>query len=417
MANTIQNIYKWLFDVPATVKAERPLIKYTSWGDFWNIDNGADIADTPSGWLQAVTHNVWAANCVKARASAIAQTDLKLWRGAGDDRIEIESHPALDLLKRINPNFDQRSFMRQVERQLSIHGRCVVQKVAGLFGVGELYILPCDKIEVVSSDTQLIAGYRWLPTREIIPAEKIIDFWYPSDRGNATAQSPTQTALNAINRYNKADIAQEAIDTRGGQGGGIVTYDATVLPIDQQRMSQMWDVKRRNPQNAGLDLHMPAGTDYKTGVLTAQQQQREERMYRLAKEICAAYNVPPAIAGDYSDASVLANADAQTRAFWELFAIDELQMIAEVLTNQLLPAFKNTNEMYFEHDLTNVIALHESQDAIAARAINLMRGGVIVQNEAREMIGLDAIELQPVEINEIPNADAGAAKSRRVYYR
>ena len=366
------------------------------WANVWNTtdDSGlTEYGNSPEGRIGAVKSNVWAYNCVKARMAAIAQAPMKLYTGQGDDKEEINEHPVLDLLDIVNPlNLNARSFRRGIEQQLCLHGRCLIQKVRGTSGVSELYILPMNYIEVVPDPTLWIAGYRWLPTNTLIPRNDVIDIYYPSMDGSVEADSPTATALGAINRYNLADSAQSSIDKRGGQKGGMVIHPEDEILVDFERTRMEWDRFRKNPNNAGRDMHVPYGTDYRADAFSAAEMQREQRNIRIAKEIMAGYSTPPAMAGDFSDASVLANAAIQMRTFWESFAIDECSFIAEELTYALLHAEYGDTELYFEHDLSNIAAMREDADSRVQRAIALNASNLASVNEAREIVGLDASE-------------------------
>ena len=375
--------------------AAKALDRPSWWSNVWQTDtevaDGKTYGNSPAGRVMAVESNVWAYNCVKARMSAIAQAPMKLYRGEGDEREEIDVHPVLDLLEKVNPlNLNARSFRRGIEMQLSLHGRCLIQKVRGASGVSELYILPMNYVEIVPDPKLWIAGFRWLPTNAFISRTDVIDISYPALDGSVEADSPTAVALEAINRYNLADEAQASIDRRGGQKGGMVIHPQGTIAADFERIRQSWDRWRRNPDNAGRDMHVSAGFDYRADAFSAAEMQREERNQRIAKEIMAAYSVPPANAGDFSDASVLANASVQKQNFWELFAIDELGLIAEELTYSLLRAeYPGSDDLYFDHDLSLIDALKENTDSRVQRAIALNASNLASVNEAREMAGMD----------------------------
>lgn len=400
-------------DAPAAKALARP----SWWGDVWGgsvYTDGAIYGDNEQGWLEAVKSNVWAYNCVKARMSAVAQAPMKLYRGKGKDRQEVDNHPVLDVLAAVNPvNLNARSFRRQMEQQLSIFGRCIIHKVRGA-SLRELYILPKPLVEVVFDEREWIGGYQWLPTGEVIPRADIVDIFYPTAQGDPTlADSPTQTALNAINRYNLADTAQASIDKRGGQKGGLVVHPEDEIGEDFARIADEWDRRRGDPAKAGKDMHVPHGTTYIGDAFSGSEMQREERNKRLAKEIMAAYGVPPAAAGDYSDASVLANAATQMRTFWEMFAADELTMIAEELTHSLLWAeYPDAAKagLYFEHDLDEIPAMREDSDARANRAVILLQGGIVSINEARELTGYDSVDDPKADAVLMVQEDAPAAE-------
>lgn len=381
-------------DEPDAVKAlERP----TWWSNVWNTEGegGKDeYGNSPSGRIGAVESNVWAYNCVKARMAAVAQAPMKLYRSVGEEKEEITEHPVLDLLSKVNPlNLNALSFRRGIEQQLSLHGRCLIQKVKGTGGVQELYILPMNYVEIVPDMRMWISGFRWLPTNDFIPRADVIDISYPALDGSVEADSPTAVALDAINRYNLADKAQASIDRRGGQKGGMVIHPQGTIAADFERIRMAWDRWRKNPENAGRDMHVSSGFEYVADAFSAVEMQREERLMRIANEIMAPYGVPPAIAGDYKDASRLANADAQRKNFWESFAVDELKLIEEELTFSLLHAeYPGSEDLYFEHDLSDIAALREDADSRVNRAIALTAANLASVNEARNLVGLDMSE-------------------------
>ena len=378
--------------------AAKALTRPSWWSNVWQTDtevgDGKEYGNSPAGRVMAVESNVWAYNCVKARMAAVAQAPMKLYRGYGTDKQEIESHPVLDLLTTVNPiNLNKRSFRRGIEQQLALHGRCLIQKVKVGNRVSELYILPMNYVEIEPDPAMWIRGFRWLPTNTLIPRADVIDISYPALDGSVEADSPTGVALDAINRYNIADEAQASIDRRGGQKGGMVIHPPGTIASDFERIRMTWDKWRKNPENAGRDMHVSSGFDYRADAFSATEMQREERLMRIANEIMAGYSVPPAVAGDYSDASKLANAAVQKASFWDQWAIDELMFIAEEMTYSLLHSdFPGTEDMYFEHDLSNIAALKEDADSRVQRAIALNAANLASVNEAREMSGLDRSE-------------------------
>ena len=394
-----------LFKDDTAVKAQPPISQMRGWGAFFGDIGGlgatqSNHSDNPAGWLLAAHYNVWARNCIRARAAAIAQTPLKLyqWDDDGDEE-EVESHAILDLLETVNPiNSNRISFKRSIATQLAIHGDCIVKKVRGASGqVNELYVLPRQVCYPWPSFEKYIDFYEWQVTGEHIQPDDVIRFWYPDPAGSIYAESPTSTALRYINAYNVSDMAAEAIDKRGGQGGGIVAYDSLLLGSDWDRVRREWDTKYADPRNAGMDKHMPPGTTYQSGALTAQQMERENRITRLAKSIMGCYGVPPANAGDYSDASVLANAAQQDKNFWQGYAIDEQDFIAEALNNDLLwKEYPGSYEqgLFLKFDRSQVSALNEDQDMKVNRAIVAFQGGLTSLNEARNIAGLEDIDAE-----------------------
>lgn len=361
--------------------------------------------DNPLGWMMAARYNVWAGNCINARANTIASVPLKLYQKSDDpenvDPEEIKDHPVSKLLQRVHPTEGIRMFYRQGGRQLGIHGEWYLLKVRGLDGKpAELHRLPAQWVfPQIASDQKSVIAYQYLGSMAYYPSD-IIRVYYPREDYPIYALSPTQTALFSANSYNMADIEQQFRDKRGGQGGGIVSVDGSSAK-DWSRIKAEWDSMRSDPRNAGRDAFLPPGATYMSGALSAREQQKEERSGRLAKEIMAAYAVPPSLAGDYSDASVLANASQQSTNFWQTWAIPELEFIAENLTIQLLWAeWPETRDLdyFLGFDLSGIPALQPDrlQEAQVEEVYSRIAGQRITDtlatiNEGREYIGLEEV--------------------------
>jgi 2'-5' RNA ligase len=223
--------------------------------------------------------------------------------------------------------------------------------------------------------------------------------------------------VGAITRYALADRAQAAIDQRGGQGGGIVFYPDNMDDLEFNAAKDNWENIRSNPANAGRDIHVTSALKYESGALTARDQQREERAMRLINEIVAAYQCTPIKAGDYSDASKLANAAVQSREFAEEWGVEELEFIEEAFNNELLwkhwPDARDAG-LHLAHDLSEIPALREDEQEKAAvkqvkvQAISVARAAMLVSlNEARSYIDMPRINDPRADQVEFAAPDAG----------
>ena len=372
--------------------------------------SGTDISERPFtyadnaiGWMMAARFNVWCANCIKARANVMAAAPIRLYKKSSDvenvDPEIVNDHPVLKLLERVNPKEGSKTFYKRGARQMAIHGEWYILKVRKLNGEPtELHRLPAQwTYPHVSIDMTHIDYYQYQGQVMYAP-EDIVRVFYPREDYPVYAASPTQTALFAANGYNMADLEAQYRDRRGGQGGGIISVDGAGAK-DWSRIKAEWDSQRSDIRNSGRDAFLPPGATYASGVLSAQEQQREQRSTRLAKEIMAAYSVPPSLAGDYSDASVLANAAQQSTNFWQSWALPELDEVAEALNVQLLwPDWPDSREagLYLAFDTNEIKALQpdrlievqvdEARSRIAGQRVT---DALSTINEAREYINLD----------------------------
>lgn len=389
-----------------------PAVKAMSWGQMWmsGIETYARpyvYSDDASGWMLAAKYNVWAANCIDAREKGVASVGFEVKRAtkgeAQDGEDETVAHPVIDLINRANMKLlkTETSFKGASARQLALFGDLYILKVRGGGDkLAEMFILPAHLTRLERDRaTGYAIGYTY--NGILYPLEDVVRVYYPADDDPWIARSPTSTAIASINRYNLADMAQEWIDRRGGRGGGILSFDASYLNQDVGEFMRQWDAMASDPRNAGRDAALPSGATFASGVLTAMQMQREERNRRLKQEIFAAYHVPPAKAGDYSDASVLANADQQDRHFAVHYQVPELDMLTEYLTVDLLwtewPETKDQG-LYIAPCYDDIPALGEDEKLRgeiemqkAERMIGMLQGGVMTLNEVREAMELETI--------------------------
>lgn len=364
--------------------------------------------NTPSDWMEAAQYFVWASNCVLARANAIASVPLKLYKRSADpeqtDPVEQTKHPIIELLRQVNTlTLDEASFKREGERNLSAHGEWITAVSADSRGKPvELHILQPAAITI---NRDPISNYPESYTyggRVTYAPDQLIRIYYPRLDDPILAHSPTAIAVAAINRYITADRAAETIDKAGGMTRGILGADFSQIATDQERFVAEWNAKKINPARQHEDMFLPQGMKRESGVLSAQEQQREARMERLKKEIFAAYSTPPSKAGDYSDASVLANADQQDENFWMGFGVPETSLIAEGLNTQLLWRYwpeSREQGLFLAFDLSSVRALQESKletaqlEALWAEVAGSRYAAMVTTlNEAREYLGLKSIE-------------------------
>lgn len=394
----------------SAVKAGPPTLQ-SGWGRSWGIlgtGNDGAYSNTPSDWMSAAQYFVWVANCVAARANAISSVPLKLYQRSTDpdqtDPVEQTDHPVITLLRQVNEiSLDEASFKREGERSLCVHGEWVTSVSTDSDGKPtELYVLQPAAITINRDPVSNYPESYNYGGRVTFAPDQLIRIYYPRLDDPVMAQSPTATAIAAVNRYTLADQAAETIDKAGGMTRGILGTDFTMMDTDPERFVAEWNSKKINPARQHEDMFLPQGMKRESGVLSAQEQEREARMDRLKKEVFAAFSVPPAMAGDYSDASVLANADQQERNFWAMFGLSELGLISEGLNTQLLwrywPEAREAG-LYLAFDTSGVAALQENRletaqlEALWAEVAGSRYAAMVsTLNEAREYLGLKPIE-------------------------
>jgi hypothetical protein len=115
-------------------------------------------------------------------------------------------------------------------------------------------------------------------------------------------------------------------------------------------------------------------------------------------DICAAFRTPPGVAGDYGDASRIANLGGMHRLFAEICVRPELTLIEDALNWQLLWAedwgmglgWEREHQLFLAHDLAGISMFREDETSRSARAATAFSSGA-KWDEVRAMHGLDPV--------------------------
>lgn len=384
---------------------------------FMGINQGAGrLANTPLGRIEIANSAIWVHSCIQARANSLRNVPLKLKRAVENGVDEtVDDHPILELLATVNPYSDSESSLRvNIEQSLSIHGRYQILKVRNDAGiVRELYGLPTqfcipmpDPVKFIRSFRYRVGGFQ----TEYSPKD-IVYFRYPPYDGGIDGLGPLQVAVETT----KADIniarAQNSISENGARPSMMVTLANQLDDEDYERLMDQLVRNYAGVANAGKIMLLDNASEAKATPyqLTPREMEWVREHSAHAKDICAAFQVPPVVAGDYAESSVLANAGAAHRFFWELWVLPELELWEDTLNWQLLWAedwghgvgWEAKQGLYLKHDVSNVAALREDENSRSTRATQLFTSGATI-NQTLEMRGLPPIKDQRGDVILVP---------------
>ena len=92
--------------------------------------------------------------------------------------------------------------------------------------------------------------------------------------------------------------------------------------------------------------------------------------------------------GSGLERSTYSNYEFAQQAAWEDGMIPTLRVIADTLTQNLLPDFGDTGG-YIAYNYDNVRALADDYDAMAVRAERLFKAGIIDRAQSKRMVGIE----------------------------
>jgi len=337
-----------------------------------------------SNYLRAYQTSLWVNACTVAIADACSAVPLKLRRR--DTSEDIDKHDILNLLQRVNDTEDWPWFIGALVSYRQLAGEAFIILGPNAAKPAAMYLLRPDRM------MPNVTGGRiseWVHTigadKQHIPAEEVIQCkrWSPTNdlRGQPVLQAG-EVSLNldmAVRKFNNSYLRGGAIPPFMLTADGDLSKDQVAL------IEKAWDEKHSGVDKAGKPfIH---GRGLKLEVLS--DSKKEGSFVDLAKlskgEIMALFKVPPIIVGDYSDASVLANAAVQEKQFWQRTILGgEMRQILGTLNEQLVSRWDRNLELYA--DEASMPELAEDEGERWARVSAAVGGPFLTVNEGRERL-------------------------------
>ena len=361
-----------------------------------DVDQGA--------YLKAYETSLWANVCTFQIAKACASVPIKLRNTrSGDD---IDDHDLLHLLSTVNASENWPWFCGALVSYRLLAGEGFIHLGPNARKPSAMYLLRPDRMKPEPGG----GGVKnWVYTvggqEKTIPAEEIIQCkrWSPTNdlRGQPVLQAG-EISLNldiAVRKFNNAYL-------RGGAIPPFLLVSPSQLNEDQVKaISKRWKEHHGGVDKAGEPAVMGNGLDAKI-LSDAEKKGSFIDLAKLSKgEVLALFGVPPIIAQDYSDASILANAAVQKQEFWRGTILDgEMNELLGVLNEQLAPRFGPDLELYA--DESAMPQLQEDEGVRWQRVSAAVGGPFLTADEGREMLGLEPLpaggDVVLVDPNKLP---------------
>lgn len=357
-------------------------------GDVPPKTNATEYLKAAVGWVYA---------CVSAIADAVARNPIGLYEVSSGGEIKpVESHPATELLDRVN-NFTTRyDHMSLSQQYLELAGEAPWFVDRGKSGSGEpssLLLLRPDLLSIEQSKDKTssnpIGGFKYKvdPQNTInISPDELVFLKYPDPinafrgKGTLAAAALTVDLDNYSEDYNKRFFFQ------GARPDMVLASDQKLN--EKQKKDLRSDVKRlyTGKQNAHKTMILESGLKA-TPFSIAQKDMEFMDQQRFSRDkICSIFRVHKSIIAITEDVN-LANAKIGEYVFAKWTIRPKLERIISQLNEFYLPMFAGTENMFFSFD-DPVPADVESKLKIYDSALS--RGWMTV-NEVREDENLPGI--------------------------
>jgi HK97 family phage portal protein len=331
------------------------------------------------GWLFAVISKI---------AQGVADAEWCLYTERNGELTEVENSPIMALLDFVNPFQTFQEFIELHEIYMGLTGECfwVINRNKGGLP-GEMWIVPPDKMSVVPSKKDFIAGYVYQIGGEKIPLDKelVIHHKLPNPSNPYRGLGPVQALAYDLDSELYAGKWNRNFFYNSARPDGILSFD-TLSEEQYTRLKLQWNERYKGTANAHKMALVEGAAKYQQVSVSAKDMDFKELRLLNRDNILGIFGMPLSVMGITENVN-RANAEAGDYTFARWIVTPRLKRLQGKLNEQFIPMWPHSENLYLDFD--DVVP--ESVEEKRALAESGIKSGYMTINEARELQGLDPL--------------------------
>lgn len=362
--------------------------------DVQNV-TGANAVWTPARYddlaREGYEYSVWVYACVNQLTRQTAYVRPLLYQTDRRGRmIEIDDHPILQLISRPNEEQALEAFLEAAYATRLLSGNTYIERV-GLENRPpvELYVKRPDRMKVLPGRGDVrISGYEYKvngQTYQFDPWQILhMRTWAPRD--DYYGLSPLAAGARGVDVFNAGQAHNLAILQNGARPTGAWISQSTLTDDQFENLRAQLDEASRT-SNRGRPLLLEGGIDWKELGLSPRDLDFLEGQADAARQIHAVYGVHPVLTG--LQTGTFENQREASRALVSNAVFPFLDAFFGELTRWIAPSYGTGYRLTFDRQAFP--AFSEDEGLTFDRAAQAYREGVLTRNEARLMLGYEAV--------------------------
>lgn len=419
----------------------------------------------PSAYSGIYSRQLWVYVVVSKLAKATARLPLPVYERAEKGRERLDNHPMAALLRNPNPGMTGFDLWKWTSSTYDIFGDTFwfKQRVGGR--VTGLYPLHPASMNLEDGKWNFDNGTMRMSDIDESDLVRFCDFDPNSLTRGLSALEPLRATLE--NEWS-ARTATSSFWQRGARPGTYLNHPGTLTQGAQERLKAQFDSIAAGSVNTGTTIVLEEGMTPKPMMLTAEEAQYIETRKLNREEVCAAYDVPPPVV-HILDRATFSNITEQMRSMYRdtmggrlpgfeaaidlnlrraewpnddiyaEFLMDEVlrgdfetrqdalvkaqhMTIAEKRKIENLPFIEGTDRIFLNM-AEQPMSMPQSGDAPSAPPFAqvglpaLIEAGVITEQDARRLLGIDGTAPGPPSPEELPIKAAQTAVGRLAWQK
>jgi HK97 family phage portal protein len=310
---------------------------------------------------------------VNRTSTAVAKTEWHLYRkaksGKDEDRVEVTSHAALDLINKPNPFMSRMALFEILQQHLDLAGEaCLLvsrHTNRALRGLPlELWPIRPDRIDPVPHPTKYLAGWIYTsPDGEKVPLEtdEVIHVRMPNPLDPYRGLGPVQSVLTEVVSADYAARWNANFFRDSAEPGGIIEVEHELDDDEFDKLTARWDEQHRGVSRAHRVAILEAGMKWVDRKYTMRDMQFVELRGASRDAVMEAFGFPKPMLGITEDANRASSIVGET-VFAKWLTVPRDDRWRDTLNGILLPMYPTGPDHEFDYD-SPVPADEEAENA------------------------------------------------------
>jgi len=326
-------------------------------------------------------------------SSKIAELPVVIEELKGDEWVDVSDQPDFEIFKTYNNDMSHYDFWEQTLGYLSLTGECPwILKRTPSGKIVEMYPFSPEFLNIIPLNDFQVDHYYFQSgaTQVRMEAEDIFFLKYFNPNNIVRGLSPLSAATNDIVLDLNAVTANQSMFKNGASPSGLISTKEEMDDPTWERTKDYLKTQHAGPENARKIMFLTNGLTWQQMSMSNQDLQYMDQRKMSRKTVGMVYGVPDVFLMDFSDASVLANADIQYKLLWDTLQPLTIKL-AQVFTEHLIPQMTSKSNVRFRFDTTGVSALQPDLAAKSLRFNASFVNGACSPNDIRvHILGLEA---------------------------
>jgi len=316
---------------------------------------------------------------VSRSANAVSQVNWRLWRkaasGLDEDRTEVTTHAALDLLDQPNPHMSRQRLFEGTQQHVDLTGEgwwVIARSGRSPLPLEIWYVRP-DRIAPVPSATDFIDGYIYTgPDGEKIPLglDEVIPIQMPNPLDPYRGMGPVQSILVDLDSARYSAEWNRNFFLNGAEPGGIIEAENRLSDDEFDEASARFRENHQGVANAHRVAVLEMGLKWVERSFNQRDMQFVELRNVSREVILEAFGMSRTMIGAAESETNRATAETAEVVFSRWFLRPRLERYKEALNGRLLPLYgaQAARGLEFDYDDPTPQSSEEENAELTARS-------------------------------------------------